>query len=90
MVRPFGFISCVGVFSGDYVFPGPTLHGKNITMGWGRCPVRGIFEESLECLAKVQDKVSFLCDLHMPLEEATQAYDIFNQRKAHKIILDLP
>lgn len=89
MVRPFGFISCVGVYLGDYIFPGPTLHGKNVTIAWGRCPVRGIFEESLDCLAKVQEKVAFLCGLHMPLEEAAEAYDIFNQRKAHKIILDV-
>jgi threonine dehydrogenase-like Zn-dependent dehydrogenase len=90
MVRPFGFISCVGVHLGDYIFSGPTLHAKNITMAWGRCPVRGIFEESLYCLAKVQEKVGFLCELHLPLEDAPKAYEIFNQRKAHKIILEIP
>jgi threonine dehydrogenase-like Zn-dependent dehydrogenase len=90
MVRPFGYISCVGVYLGNYTFSGPTLHAKNMTIAWGRCPVKGIFQESLDCLAKVQDKVGFLCDLHMPLEDASQAYEIFNQRKAHKIILDMP
>ncbi|KAJ5743393.1 hypothetical protein N7533_010495 [Penicillium manginii] len=89
MVRPFGYISCVGVYLGNYTFSGPTLHAKNMTIAWGRCPVKGIFQESLDCLAKVQDKVGFLCDLHMPLEDASQAYEIFNQRKAHKIILDM-
>ncbi|KAL3462302.1 chaperonin 10-like protein [Aspergillus heterothallicus] len=87
MIRPFGFISSVGVFLGQYKFSGPLLHAKNATLAWGRCPVRGIFEEALECLARVQDKVAFLCGLHMDLEEAPQAYEIFNQRKAHKIIL---
>ncbi|KAL2832250.1 chaperonin 10-like protein [Aspergillus pseudoustus] len=87
MVRPFGHISSVGVCMGDYTFSGPELHGKNATIAWGRCPVRGIFEESLECLARVQSQVAFLCGLHMALEDAPRAYEMFNQRKAHKIIL---
>ncbi|KAJ5398600.1 hypothetical protein N7465_009089 [Penicillium sp. CMV-2018d] len=89
MIRPFGFVSSVGVFLGEYKFPGPLLHAKNATLAWGRCPVRGIFEEALECMAKVQDKVAFLCGQRMDLEQAPEAYDIFNQRKAHKIILTI-
>lgn len=89
MIRPFGFVSSVGVYLGDYTFSGPMLHAKNATMAWGRCPVRGIFEEALECLGRVQDKVAFLCDVHMGMEKAAEAYDIFNRRKAHKIILKI-
>lgn len=89
MIRPFGFVSSVGVFLGEYNFSGPLLHAKNATLAWGRCPVRGIFEEALECLGRVQDKVGFLCDMYMRLEEAPRAYEIFNQRRAHKIILKI-
>ncbi|SPJ85499.1 related to alcohol dehydrogenase [Fusarium torulosum] len=87
LIRPFGIISSVGVQTHDLTFKGPMLHGKNVTIEWGRCPVYGIFDESLECLVKVQDKVSFLCDKQMKLEDAVEAYEIFDNRKAHKIIL---
>ncbi|KAE8368114.1 chaperonin 10-like protein [Aspergillus caelatus] len=87
LIRPFGFVSCVGVRHGDYIIPGSLVYSKNATIAWGRCPVGGIFEEALGCLVKVQDKVSFLCDLHMSLEDAPRAYDIFNRRKVHKVIL---
>lgn len=87
LIRPFGIISSVGVQTQDLTFKGPTLHGKNVTIEWGRCPVYGIFDEALACLVKVQDKVSFLCDKQMKLEDAVEAYDAFENRRAHKIIL---
>ncbi|KAM0713416.1 hypothetical protein Q7P37_010378 [Cladosporium fusiforme] len=88
-VRPFGFISSVGVQTQDVVFQGPKLYAKNVTISWGRCPVRGIFEEALECLAKVKDRLEFLCDTHMPLEDAVEAYRLFDARKVHKVLFDV-
>ncbi|EWY80744.1 hypothetical protein FOYG_16672 [Fusarium oxysporum NRRL 32931] len=87
LIRPFGTISSVGVQATDLTLHGPTLHAKNVKVEWGRCPVYGIFDEALECLVKVQEKVSFLCDKEMKLEEAVEAYDLFDNRKVHKIIL---
>ncbi|EXL45955.1 hypothetical protein FOCG_11948 [Fusarium oxysporum f. sp. radicis-lycopersici 26381] len=87
LIRPFGIISSVGVQATDLTLHGPTLHAKNVKVEWGRCPVYGIFDEALECLVKVQEKVSFLCDKEMKLEEAVEAYDLFDNRKVHKIIL---
>lgn len=87
LIRPFGTISSVGVQTEDLVLNGPTMHGKNVKMEFGRCPVYGIFEESLACLEKVQDKVSFLCDEVMSLDNATEAYRLFDARKVHKVIL---
>jgi threonine dehydrogenase-like Zn-dependent dehydrogenase len=87
IVRPFGSISSVGVQTETVALEGPVLYGKNVTIAWGRCPVRGIFEEALETLVKVQDKVSFLCDCSMKLEEAVEAYRLFNDRKVHKVLL---
>ncbi|CAH0028728.1 unnamed protein product [Clonostachys rhizophaga] len=87
LIRPFGIISSVGVQPHDLTFDGPMLHAKNVTIEWGRCPVYGIFSDSLECLVKVQDKVAFLCDTEMNLEDAVEAYQLFDSRKVHKIIL---
>ncbi|KAH7118341.1 chaperonin 10-like protein [Dactylonectria macrodidyma] len=89
MVRPFGSISSVGVQTDTVSFYGPTLYAKNVTIAWGRCPVRGIFEEALECLIQVQDRIAFLCECHMKLEQAQEAYELFNDRKVHKVLLTL-
>ena len=37
------------------------LYGKNVTMAFGRCPVRSIFEDALKLLVQEQKKVAFLC-----------------------------
>jgi threonine dehydrogenase-like Zn-dependent dehydrogenase len=63
------------------------LYAKNVTIAWGRCPVRGIFEDALACLDHVQDKVAFLCEREMSIEEAVKAYRLFNDRKVHKVLL---
>lgn len=87
LARPFGQVSSVGVQTGKLEFNGPALYGKNITIAWGRCPVRGIFDEALSCLIKVEEKVTFLCDHSMKLEEAAEAYELFSSRKVHKVVL---
>ncbi|KAJ4179401.1 hypothetical protein NW755_012486 [Fusarium falciforme] len=87
LVRPFGSISSVGVQTEQLAFDGPSLYAKNVTIAWGRCPVRGIFEEALACLSKVHGKLAFLCQCRMKLEEAPEAYEIFSARKVHKVLL---
>ncbi|KAJ5465925.1 hypothetical protein N7530_008676 [Penicillium desertorum] len=87
LVRPFGSISSVGVQTEQIALEGPVLYGKNVTIAWGRCPVRGIFEDALECLGKVQGQVAFLCDRSMKFEQAAEAYQLFNDRKVHKMLL---
>ncbi|KAJ6087509.1 chaperonin 10-like protein [Penicillium canescens] len=87
LVRPFGSISSVGVQTEQIALEGPVLYGKNVTIAWGRCPVRGIFEDALECLGKVQAQVAFLCDRSMKFEQAAEAYQLFNDRKVHKLLL---
>ena len=59
---------------------------KNVTMAFGRCPVRSIFEEALALLVEEQNKVSFLCETTMSLEDAPQAYKGFEQRKVLKVV----
>jgi threonine dehydrogenase-like Zn-dependent dehydrogenase len=61
IIRPWGQISSVGLFTETLDFPGFTLFSKNVTIAYGRCPVRSIFDEALETLMQKQDKLHFLC-----------------------------
>lgn len=65
------------------------LYGKNVSMAFGRCPVRSIFEEALALLVQEQKKVAFLCGKTMSIEEAPKAYRDFEQRKVHKIVFKM-
>lgn len=68
---------------------GLLLYGKNVTMSFGRCPVRSIFEDALELLVKEQKKVAFLCGKTMSLEDAPKAYEDFEARKVQKIVFKI-
>jgi hypothetical protein len=71
----------------------------------GRCPVRSIFPEALEVLAKNQDQLryapfvylepsdpladalaSFMFDKIMPLAQAVEGYDLFDNMRVQKVI----
>ena len=86
MVRPWGTIHSIGVHSEMLPLNGQLCYGKNVTMAFGRCPVRSIFDEALAVFQKVYPKLEFLCSHVVPLEEAPQAYRDFEARKAHKIV----
>ncbi|RAH47329.1 alcohol dehydrogenase family protein, partial [Aspergillus brunneoviolaceus CBS 621.78] len=86
MVRPWGTIHSTGVHSEMLPLNGQLCYGKNVTMAFGRCPVRSIFDEALAIFQKVYPKLEFLCSHVVPLEEAPQAYRDFEARKAHKIV----
>lgn len=90
MIRPWGQISSIGVHTEQIPLNGLLCYGKNVTMAFGRCPVRSVFEEALEVLVKEQKKVAFLCGKTMSLEEAPQAYRDFEARKVHKIVFKMP
>lgn len=86
MIRPFGQISSIGVHTEKWEINGLLMYGKNVTMAFGRCPVRSIFEDALKLLVQEQKKVAFLCGKTMSLEDAPQAYKDFEARKVHKIV----
>lgn len=86
MIRPWGQISSIGVHTEQIPLNGLLCYGKNVTMSFGRCPVRSIFEEALAVLVQEQKKVAFLCGKTMSLEDAPQAYKDFEARKVHKIV----
>jgi threonine dehydrogenase-like Zn-dependent dehydrogenase len=89
LIRPWGQISSIGVHTEKLELNGLNLYGKNVTMAFGRCPVRSIFEEALQLLVQEQAKVAFLCGKTMSLEDAPQAYKDFEQRKVHKIVFKM-
>lgn len=86
MARPWGQISSIGVHTEQIPLNGLLCYGKNITMAFGRCPVRSVFEDALELFQKVHQKIAFLGGRVMSLEDAPQAFKDFEARKVHKII----
>jgi threonine dehydrogenase-like Zn-dependent dehydrogenase len=67
---------------------GNEAYGKNLKLQMGRCPVRSIFPQALELLKKEQDKLGFMFDKIMPLSDALEGYDIFDNMKAQKVVFE--
>ncbi|KAJ6785883.1 hypothetical protein PWT90_05459 [Aphanocladium album] len=86
LVRPFGAMSSIGVHNADIPWTGADGYAKNVRFQMGRCPVRSIFPEALALLEKKQKDVEFMFDNIMPLSEAVNGYDMFDQMKVHKIV----
>ncbi|KAK9464132.1 GroES-like protein [Lipomyces oligophaga] len=86
LVRPFGYISSVGVHNSRIPFSATDAYGKNVTIAFGRCPVRSIFAEALEVLRQNKNKLDGFVDAIMPVEQYQQAYDLFDAHKARKIV----
>jgi len=89
LIRPWGQVSSIGVHTQKMEMNGLILYGKNVTMSFGRCPVRSIFEDALAILVQEQKKVAFLCGKTMPLEEAPKAFEEFEKGKVHKIVFKM-
>ncbi|ESA43233.1 hypothetical protein GE21DRAFT_4298 [Neurospora crassa] len=87
LLRPFGVISSIGV-QGHYDLPwsGEDGYNKNLRVQMGRCPVRSIFPEALEVMGRNQHKFGFMYDKIMPLAEAVEGYDLFDNMKVQKVI----
>ncbi|KAL2201997.1 GroES-like protein [Sarocladium strictum] len=86
VVRPFGSISSIGVHGAEIPFSGEEGYDKNIRLQMGRCPVRGVFAESLAVLETKQHEFGFMFDKIMPLSEAVEGYDLFDKLKVQKVV----
>ncbi|KAH8782885.1 alcohol dehydrogenase GroES-like domain-containing protein [Diaporthe sp. PMI_573] len=86
LLRPWGVISSIGVHNAEIPWSGTEGYNKNVRLQMGRCPVRSLFPEALALLAKSQDKLSFMFDKIMPLSEAVEGYDLFDNMKVQKVI----
>jgi len=88
LLRPWGNISSIGVHNGPIPWTGNQAYGKNLTIQMGRCPVKSLFPKALALLQKHQDKLDFMCDKIMPMSQAVEGYDIFNNYKVQKVIFE--
>jgi len=84
-VRSAGFISSIGYHHEPLPMDGLECYLKNISLQFGRCPVRSIFHESFKVFEKVANKFDDFIDLKMPLSKVGEAYEIFNEHGARKI-----
>lgn len=88
-VRSAGFISSVGYHHEPLPFDGLDCYLKNISLQFGRCPVRSIFDDAFKVFEKISYKFDDFVDLVLPLSEVDKAYDIFDQHKARKITFEV-
>ncbi|KAJ5858891.1 hypothetical protein N7534_004168 [Penicillium rubens] len=88
LLRPWGRISSVGVHNQDIPWTGNEAYGKNLRLQMGRCPVRSIFGPAMDLFEKKQDTLNFMSQDIRPLSQAVQAYDDFDNMRAHKVIFE--
>ncbi|KXG50703.1 uncharacterized protein PGRI_044700 [Penicillium griseofulvum] len=88
LLRPWGRISSVGVHNQDIPWTGNEAYGKNLRIQMGRCPVRSIFGQAMDLFEKKQDILNFMSQDIRPLSQAVQAYDDFDNMRAHKVIFE--
>ncbi|KAH8602408.1 alcohol dehydrogenase GroES-like domain-containing protein [Bisporella sp. PMI_857] len=89
LIRPWGIISSIGVHNAEIPWNGNEAYGKNLRLQMGRCPVRAVFPDALKLLEKKQDLLDFMFDKVLPLEDAVEGYEIFNNMQAQKVIFKI-
>ncbi|KAI0530122.1 GroES-like protein [Xylaria digitata] len=88
VIRPFGFISSIGVHNSDIPFTATDGYDKNVRVQMGGCPVRSVFHDALKVLAEKQHVFSFMFEHIMPLSEAVSAYEMFDKMQVQKVIFE--
>ncbi|KZS98301.1 alcohol dehydrogenase [Sistotremastrum niveocremeum HHB9708] len=97
LIRPFGVISSVGVHQNVQVpLNGEELYDKNVSLAFGRCPVRAMFPIALDVLLHRQDVFAgvgqdvSLVEQVVGMDDATaqQAYVQFDTGASGKILFD--
>ncbi|GAP86567.1 putative alcohol dehydrogenase -like domain-containing protein [Rosellinia necatrix] len=88
VVRPFGFISSIGVHNSDMPFTATDGYDKNVRIQMGRCPVRSVFHDALEVLIRKQHVFGFMFEHTMPLSKAVSGYDMFDKMQVQKVIFE--
>ncbi|GAW22337.1 hypothetical protein ANO14919_118740 [Xylariales sp. No.14919] len=88
VIRPFGFISSIGVHNSDMPFTATNGYDKNVRIQMGRCPVRSVFQDALEVLAQKQHMFGFMFEHIMPLSKAVSGYEMFDKMQVQKVIFE--
>ncbi|VDC00284.1 unnamed protein product [Peniophora sp. CBMAI 1063] len=85
LLAPAGVLSSCGVHQAPQVpFTGRELYNANVTLEFGRCPVRALFPAALRLLRKRADVLAQvggtgLVERVVPLENAPEAYEKFDK-----------
>lgn len=95
VLRPCGTLSSVGFHQADSgvdkgaPFSANELYMKSPSMHFGRVPVRNVYEEALACFETIcnNDNMSKFVSHEMSLSDARQAFELFEQAKATKVVL---
>ena len=95
LVRPFGCITSVGVHAGSQLpYTGRQLYDKNVSLDFGRCPVRAMFPIALDLLLRRQDIFgevggeTSLVEKVVGFDVAAKAYDDFDKGRCGKVLFD--
>ncbi|KAH7344699.1 chaperonin 10-like protein [Rhizoctonia solani] len=91
-------IGMIGVHTHpQFPLNGDALYSKNVSLAFGRCPVRSIFPYCIELLMSRQDifsvgGVAGLIERIIPFDESSvkEAYRMFNEGKCGKVLFRMP
>jgi len=92
LIRPFGVISSVGVHTSTaFPIPPPSLYAKNVSLAFGRCPVRALIEPASAVLHKYHQvfSASGFIDKIVPLRDedaVKEAYRAFDLGEVGKVV----
>jgi 2-desacetyl-2-hydroxyethyl bacteriochlorophyllide A dehydrogenase len=87
LTRPCGSVQCIGVYAERTEVHMGLLWLKSLTLRGGQANVIGHVDRVLAMLAAGVLDPSPLVTRHMPLEQAPEAYAVFDRREALKIVL---
>ncbi|KAL2858429.1 GroES-like protein [Aspergillus pseudoustus] len=87
LLRPAGVLSSVGFHQADLPFTGLECYLKGLTVSFGRVPVATVFDAALECLKENEKALRHYVTHELPLAQAKEGYQLFEQHKARKVIL---
>lgn len=89
-VRKYGTIHLTGVYGLNYnMFPLGDLFSRNITLKMGQAPARHFMPELYEKIVSKDIDPTDIITHQIPLEEASRAYEIFNEHEDNciKVVL---
>lgn len=89
ILRPFGHIVSIGVQQDPLPFSGPECYAKNLRVQFGRCPVRGVFNDALETLLEVQDQLDEFVEVWKGLDDVPRAFELFDKGEVGKVAFQM-
>ncbi|KAF8552753.1 GroES-like protein [Imleria badia] len=95
LVRPFGNIASIGMHADRHVpYTGRQLYDKNVSLDFGRCPVRVMFPIVLDLLFRRQDifgevgRDTSLVEKIVGFNVAAHTYEEFDKGRCGKVLFD--